>query len=103
MAVASFSSSLTVSPSPSIRPANRVWTQTRLRNFPRATLAVDSGASGGVAAGTPKVLLEVRDLKAVVKESGKELLHGVDLTIREGEVSYSSLVFLLKSFVSMTC
>jgi hypothetical protein len=98
MAVASFSSSLTVSPSPSIRRANRVWTQTRLRNFPRATLSIDSGAASGVAAGAPKVLLEVKGLKAVVKESGKELLHGVDLTIHEGEV-----LFLFGVFTEIIC
>ncbi|XP_078179006.1 non-intrinsic ABC protein 7 [Carex rostrata] len=86
MAVASFSSSFTISPSPPIRPANRVSIQTRLRSIPRATVTIDSGSSGGVAAGTPKVLLEVRGLKAVVKENGKELLHGVDITIHEGEV-----------------
>ncbi|KAJ1695338.1 hypothetical protein LUZ63_012036 [Rhynchospora breviuscula] len=86
MAGATISSSLTVSSSPSIRPTYRVWTRSRLRNFTRATLTIDSGASGGVVSGSEKVLLEVKGLKAVVKESGKELLHGVDLTVREGEV-----------------
>ncbi|CAI5505695.1 unnamed protein product [Closterium sp. Naga37s-1] len=31
-------------------------------------------------------MLEVKGLKAVIAESGKEILHGVDLCIREGEV-----------------
>lgn len=32
------------------------------------------------------VLLEVKGLRAVVADSGKEILNGVDLIIREGEV-----------------
>ena len=37
----------------------------------------------------PAVMLEVKGLCAVVAESGKEILRGVDLTVREGEVSIS--------------
>ena len=36
--------------------------------------------------GSPAVLLEVKDLRAVVRETGMEILKGVDLVIREGEV-----------------
>jgi Fe-S cluster assembly ATP-binding protein len=32
------------------------------------------------------VILEVKDLRAEIAESGKEILKGVNLTIREGEV-----------------
>lgn len=35
---------------------------------------------------SPAVLLEVKDLRAVVRETGMEILTGVDLVIREGEV-----------------
>ena len=37
----------------------------------------------------PAVMLEVKGLCAVVAESGKEILRGVDLTVREGEVRIS--------------
>eukprot|EP00271_Cylindrocystis_brebissonii_P008054 TRINITY_DN2207_c0_g4_i1.p1 TRINITY_DN2207_c0_g4~~TRINITY_DN2207_c0_g4_i1.p1 ORF type:complete len:370 (-),score=57.81 TRINITY_DN2207_c0_g4_i1:294-1316(-) len=36
--------------------------------------------------GSGKVILEVRDLRAVISETDKEILKGVNLTIREGEV-----------------
>ncbi|URE41329.1 ABC transporter [Musa troglodytarum] len=54
----------------------------------KATLTVDSPATGDASPrnGPPRVLLEVKDLKAVVKESGQEILRGVNLTIHEGEV-----------------
>ena len=35
----------------------------------------------------PKVLLEVQGLSAVVADTGTEILKGMDLVIREGEVS----------------
>lgn len=35
---------------------------------------------------SPKILLEVQGLTAVVAESNKEILNGINLTIREGEV-----------------
>lgn len=40
----------------------------------------------GVEGGRGKVLLEVKGLTAIIEETGKEILKGVDLTIREGEV-----------------
>ncbi|WOL06220.1 hypothetical protein Cni_G14952 [Canna indica] len=62
----------------------------RLRASPRvkATLTVDSPTTGGASSpnGPPIVLLEVKDLKAVIKESGQEILRGVNLIINEGEI-----------------
>ncbi|XP_078437098.1 non-intrinsic ABC protein 7 [Wolffia australiana] len=54
----------------------------------RATLAVDSPASdrSGVDSGSGKVLLEVKDLKAVIAETRQTVLRGINLTVREGEV-----------------
>ncbi|CAA7389216.1 unnamed protein product [Spirodela intermedia] len=54
----------------------------------RATLAVDSTATDGsrLQSGSPTVLLEVKDLKAVIAESKQMVLRGINLTIREGEV-----------------
>ncbi|GJP39634.1 hypothetical protein CLOM_g23983 [Closterium sp. NIES-68] len=51
-------------------------------------MAVDAQIEGATAAaeGERPVMLEVKGLKAVITESGKEILHGVDLCIREGEV-----------------
>ncbi|XP_073124856.1 ABC transporter I family member 6, chloroplastic [Henckelia pumila] len=53
----------------------------------RATVAVEttpSSASGG--GGIPKLLLEVKDLSAVIVESKQPILKGVNLTVNEGEV-----------------
>lgn len=57
----------------------------------KATLTVDSPATGDASSrnGPPRVLLEVKDLKAVIKESGQEILRGVNLTIHGGEVGRS--------------
>ncbi|KAG6526370.1 ABC transporter I family member 6, chloroplastic-like [Zingiber officinale] len=54
----------------------------------KATLTIDSPSTGGASFpdGPPRVLLEVKDLKAVVRESGQEILRGVSLTISEGEI-----------------
>ncbi|PKU81530.1 ABC transporter I family member 6, chloroplastic [Dendrobium catenatum] len=53
-----------------------------------ATLTVDSQTSGEKNLDTdrPRVLLEVKDLTAIVAESRQEILRGVNLTINEGEV-----------------
>ncbi|KAI0498083.1 hypothetical protein KFK09_021324 [Dendrobium nobile] len=53
-----------------------------------ATLTVDSQTSGEKTLDTdrPRVLLEVKDLTAIVAESRQEILRGVNLTINEGEV-----------------
>ena len=50
----------------------------------RRSLACASASSGG--AGESAVLLEVRDLHAKVAGSDKQILQGVSLTIRAGEV-----------------
>lgn len=57
----------------------------------RATLAVDSTATDGsrLQSGSPTVLLEVKDLKAVIAESNQMVLRGINLTIREGEVRFA--------------
>ena len=81
-AVAVSSSSPLFSPSsshPLIRrhaPPSYVSMRTRGRLQPAAAAAESSGSP----------LLEVRGLTASVKETGQQILAGVDLTIREGEV-----------------
>jgi len=83
-AVAVSSSSPLFSPSssrPLIRrhaPPSYVSLRTRGRSQPAAAAAA-AESSGGP-------LLEVRGLTASVKETGHQILAGVDLTIREGEV-----------------
>jgi len=52
--------------------------RTRGRSQPAAA------AAAAESSGSP--LLEVRGLTASVKETGHQILAGVDLTIREGEV-----------------
>ncbi|XP_072984814.1 probable ATP-dependent transporter ycf16 isoform X1 [Typha latifolia] len=82
----SFRVSRTYSSMTPVSYRNRVRIRARLTR-PRATLTVDSPASGAAGASGPgRVLLEVRDLKAVVKNTGTEILHGVNLTINEGEI-----------------
>ncbi|KAL0911516.1 hypothetical protein M5K25_019664 [Dendrobium thyrsiflorum] len=53
-----------------------------------ATLTMDSQTSGKETLETvpSRVLLEVKDLTAIVAESRQEILRGVNLTINEGEV-----------------
>uniref|UniRef100_A0A0E0D012 ABC transporter domain-containing protein n=1 Tax=Oryza meridionalis TaxID=40149 RepID=A0A0E0D012_9ORYZ len=50
----------------------------------RRSTAAASSAAAAESAGRP--LLEARDLVACVKENGQEILSGVNLTIREGEI-----------------
>ncbi|CAN4095971.1 unnamed protein product [Withania somnifera] len=50
----------------------------------KATVNVESPSSS--ATDSPKVLLEVRDLSAVIGESKQQILKGVNLTVRQGEV-----------------
>ncbi|KAK4480654.1 hypothetical protein RD792_013732 [Penstemon davidsonii] len=58
------------------------------RNFTlRATVSVDVPSSSTAdAGGAPKLLLEVKDLSAVITESKQSILKGVNLTMFEGEV-----------------
>lgn len=61
-------------------PPPSISFQTRGRS-PTAAAAAESSVS---------TLLEVRGLTASVKETGQQILAGVDLTIREGEVRVGS-------------
>ncbi|KAK6933630.1 ABC transporter-like, ATP-binding domain [Dillenia turbinata] len=57
--------------------------------LPKATAAIDSQATASTVNGQdglPKLLLEVKDLRAVVAESKQEILKGVNLVVYEGEV-----------------
>lgn len=52
-----------------------------------AAVTVESPASSSIdAGGSGKLLLEVKDLSAVISDSKQPILKGVNLTIREGEV-----------------
>ncbi|XP_051121581.1 ABC transporter I family member 6, chloroplastic [Andrographis paniculata] len=54
---------------------------------PRATAAVETKSPTAVGGGGDgKLLLEVKDLSAVIAESKKTILRGVNLSIHEGEV-----------------
>eukprot|EP00270_Netrium_digitus_P003098 TRINITY_DN1351_c0_g1_i2.p1 TRINITY_DN1351_c0_g1~~TRINITY_DN1351_c0_g1_i2.p1 ORF type:complete len:343 (+),score=81.59 TRINITY_DN1351_c0_g1_i2:41-1069(+) len=68
----------------SLRRKNSATTSIRSGIFAAAVAEKLDEGEGSASAG--EVLLEVRGLSAVVAESGKEILRGVDLTIREGEV-----------------
>ncbi|CAN6312898.1 unnamed protein product [Urochloa humidicola] len=83
LAAAAVSSSSPLFSSSSSRPLIRrhappsyVSMRTRRRAQPAAAAAESSGSP----------LLEVRGLTASVKETGQQILAGVDLTIREGEI-----------------
>ncbi|XP_073293077.1 ABC transporter I family member 6, chloroplastic-like [Primulina huaijiensis] len=62
-----------------------IWTPRTLRL--QAVVSVDippsSTSAGG---GAPKLLLQVKDLSAVIAESKQPILKGVNLTVHEGEV-----------------
>ncbi|XP_073042818.1 ABC transporter I family member 6, chloroplastic-like [Primulina eburnea] len=62
-----------------------MWTPRTLRL--QATVSVEippsSTSAGG---GAPKLLLQVKDLSAVIAESKQPILKGVNLTVHEGEV-----------------
>lgn len=77
-------SSLGLYSSPSPTPSPR----TRAVGSP-AALETEAGE------GDPKILLEVRDLKASIAESGEEILRGVNLTIREGQVTFFILILIV--------
>ncbi|KAK1684011.1 hypothetical protein QYE76_044859 [Lolium multiflorum] len=79
-AAAVSSSSALFSPS-SPRPSIR-------RQLPLGSISVRPrrGPPAASAAAAGKLLLEVHGLTASVKETGQQILKGVDLTIREGEV-----------------
>lgn len=54
----------------------------------RAVAVAEQDSLEAASAADGKTLLEVRGLSAVVADSGKEILKGVDLVIKEGEVSH---------------
>ncbi|CAH1420481.1 unnamed protein product [Lactuca virosa] len=74
----------TVSSLPSRRRFPRRFSSFRLT----ATLAAESpaGSVSDGGGGPPKLLMEVKDLTAVIAESGKKILNGVNLSIYEGEI-----------------
>ncbi|KAL1364168.1 hypothetical protein HN51_012333 [Arachis hypogaea] len=72
--------SLTFHPSPAFNPS--IFTLPPHRCHRPSSLAVRATS----AAGTPQPLLQVNDLRAKILESGVEILHGVNLTVNEGEV-----------------
>jgi Fe-S cluster assembly ATP-binding protein len=67
---------------------NRRFPQTRLTFAIKATVAAESPAIYGVdgSGGAPKLLLEVKDLTAVITESRQPILKGVNLSVHEGEI-----------------
>lgn len=83
-AVAAVSSSSPLFSSSSSRPILR-------RHPPLGSISVrprhrSAVASASATESAGKLLLEVHGLTASVKETGQQILKGVDLTIREGEV-----------------
>ncbi|XP_020580107.1 ABC transporter I family member 6, chloroplastic isoform X2 [Phalaenopsis equestris] len=89
--VSSSSSSTKVFPiskSLEIQPRFRFRSADRRSHRTYATLTVDSQISGEKTMETapPGILLEVKNLTAIVAESKQEILRGVNLTINEGEV-----------------
>ncbi|KAL3650366.1 ABC transporter I member 6, chloroplastic [Castilleja foliolosa] len=69
-------------------PKRCPFVQSNRTFVPRATVAVETTSSSAVAGrgGAPKLLLEVKDLSAVIAESKQPILKGVNLTVHEGEV-----------------
>ncbi|XP_009791940.1 ABC transporter I family member 6, chloroplastic [Nicotiana tabacum] len=87
----SFKSSPSNSPLPNVSlfPSNR-RSFFRIRSSLRvkAAVSVEFPSSSATDRGddSPKILLEVKDLSAVIKESKQQILKGVNLTVRQGEV-----------------
>ena len=74
---------------PALRPFRHRFSQNRPSPRLSATLAVESPTTSGDERGgdSPKILLEVKGLSAVISESKQPILKGVNLVIKEGEVS----------------
>ncbi|KAM7499469.1 hypothetical protein LguiA_023883 [Lonicera macranthoides] len=72
----------------SLRGQSRRFPQTRLALCVRATVAAESPEISGTESGgdSPKLLLEVKDLSAVIADSRQPILKGVNLSIHEGEI-----------------
>ncbi|KAL9266717.1 ABC transporter I family member 6, chloroplastic-like protein [Drosera capensis] len=73
---------------PSFRPIFVFSSRRRQSLIPAvaSVAAVDAPASISGGEDEAKLLLEVRNLRAVIKESRQEILNGVNLTVRQGEV-----------------
>ncbi|XP_060211266.1 ABC transporter I family member 6, chloroplastic [Lycium barbarum] len=74
-------------------PSNSPLFPSHRRNFRcnlrvKATVSLESPSSSatGRRDDSPEVLLEVKDLSAVITESKQQILKGVNLTVRRGEV-----------------
>ncbi|MED6212334.1 ABC transporter I member 6, chloroplastic [Stylosanthes scabra] len=72
--------SLTLHVSPTFNPSIFTLPTHRCRRPPSLAVRATS------LSGAPQPLLQVNDLKAKILESGVEILHGVNLTVNEGEV-----------------
>lgn len=77
----------------SLRSQSLRFPQTRLALGVRTTVATESPVISDTESGgdSPKLLLEVKDLSAVIADSRQPILKGVNLSIHEGEVSISTL------------
>ena len=79
----------------------------RRRHAPPASISFQtrgrSPAAAAAAESSGSPLLEVRGLTASVKETGQQILAGVDLTIREGEVRVGSSCMGCKFIGSLLC
>ncbi|KAK9125834.1 hypothetical protein Scep_014680 [Stephania cephalantha] len=75
----------TSTPSPiSLHPSLRLSPSPRFRNPRRQSLTVKASLTS--TPGSPNVLLEVKNLTAVIAESKQEILKSIDLVVHEGEV-----------------
>ncbi|KAK9128243.1 hypothetical protein Syun_017040 [Stephania yunnanensis] len=75
----------TSTPSPiSLHPSLRLSPSPRFRNPRLQSLTVKASLTS--TPGSPNVLLEVKNLTAVIAESKQEILKGIDLVVHEGEV-----------------
>ncbi|PIN14025.1 putative ABC-type transport, ATPase component/CCR4 associated factor [Handroanthus impetiginosus] len=85
--MALFAPSISLRISSSTSPQRRRFVQSRHTFTPRAAVAVETpSSSGSDRGGAPKLLLEVKELSAVIAESKQPILKGVNLTVHEGEV-----------------
>ncbi|KAL7108590.1 hypothetical protein ACP275_06G121800 [Erythranthe tilingii] len=86
--MALFNPTLSFNISNSITPQRRRFVLSPRTFTPRATVAAEVSSSSAAAdrVGPPKLLLEVKDLTAIIADSKQTILKGVNLTVREGEV-----------------
>ncbi|KAL7147648.1 hypothetical protein ABFS83_06G121300 [Erythranthe nasuta] len=87
--MALFNPTLSFNISNSITPQRRRFLRSPRTFTLRATVAAEVSSSSSAAAdtvGPPKLLLEVKDLTAIIADSKQTILKGVNLTVREGEV-----------------